>query len=189
MDKASTTTQQQEIKTIKLNAALTKPAYGGSDGGDAADGLDAFLSGGGKARTSKAPPELTVTKLDAAPKSKTSPPQPDEESDDDTLSTKSSNSAPASVKSGNAPSGAPSGAPSASDSDDNSDNEDAASVVSSAMSSASSSSVDTTQLLSNDPLFLVLGQFFDHDGKKIATILEEINASLKTIATAQAAKT
>lgn len=65
-----------------------------------------------------------------------------------------------------------------------SDDDDASSVSSSAHSSESStSSVDTVTLLASDPLYLVLGQYLSSEtGKNIASILEEINESLKVLA-------
>lgn len=57
--------------------------------------------------------------------------------------------------------------------------DDASSVVS---SEDSKSSIDTINLLSQDPLYLVLGQFFSTaTGKNIVMVLDEINENLKLL--------
>ena len=62
--------------------------------------------------------------------------------------------------------------------------EDASSVASSSTHSATSEgSVATIELLSEDPLFIVLSQFFmsKESGDNIATILEKINKNLEAL--------
>lgn len=65
--------------------------------------------------------------------------------------------------------------------------DDASSVVSSSTHSVTSEeSVATVELLSGDPLFIVLSQFFmsKESGDNIATILEKINKNLEALVVA-----